>query len=215
MDQPTSQVAKTKRSDESSVRATRVFRYSPSAVVTPANILTILRLVASVPFLFWLYYEQSGWMVGSAFIVLAMSDVVDGIIARRNGPTTFGAFFDPLADKVLAIGAFLVYGIRGDYIWIPIIIMAFREIAVSGARSILSRYKISLPARQLGKLKTFLQLSAVGIPMLPPFAQYHSFHLGLLWSACALSVISGIDLFVHAQREVQAKDIHIGDPFPS
>lgn len=193
----------------------RVFRYSSSAVLTPANILTIIRLVVSVPFLIWLYYEQSGWLVWSAFFVLSMSDVVDGIIARRNGPTSFGAFFDPLADKVLAIGAFIVFGLLDVLIWLPIIIMASREIAVSGARSVLSRYKISLPARKLGKLKTFLQLSAVGVPMLPPLVDFHTFHLWLLWSACALSVISGIDLFVNAQREVQAKDIHIGDPFPA
>ena len=200
--------------DNSSIAPAR-FRYSSTAVMTPANVLTLVRLVASVPFLVWMYYEQSGWLVWTAFFILSMSDVVDGVIARRIGPTTFGAFFDPFADKVLAIGAFVVYGIRGDYIWIPIIIMAIREVAVSGARSVLSRYRISLPARSLGKAKTFLQLCAVGAPMFPPLHNLHTFHLGILWAACALSVISGIDLFLHAQREVQEKNIHLGDPFPA
>lgn len=188
------------------------FRYSTSAVLTPANFLTILRLFVSVPFLFWLYENPSGWFVWGAFCILALSDIVDGIIARKNGPTTFGAFFDPLADKVLAIGGFLVFALLGYYLWIPLAIMAFREIAVSLARSVLSRYKISLPARKLGKAKTFVQLSAVGLPMIPPMYEFRTFNLGILWFACALSIISGIDLLLHAQREVHDKNIHLGDP---
>ena len=191
------------------------FRYSTSTVLTPANFLTILRLFVSVPFLFWLYENPSGWFVWGAFCILALSDIVDGIIARKNGPTTFGAFFDPLADKVLAIGGFLVFALLGYYLWIPLAIMAFREIAVSLARSVLSRYKISLPARKLGKAKTFVQLSAVGLPMIPPMYEFRTFNLGILWFACALSIISGIDLLLHAQREVHDKNIHLGDPFPS
>ena len=190
-------------------------RYSPSAVLTPANLLTILRLVVSIPFLLWLYNNPSGWVVWGAFALLAASDIVDGIIARKNGPTTFGAFFDPLADKVLAIGGFLVFALLGYYPWIPLIIMAFREIAVSLARFVLAKYKISLPARKLGKIKTFVQLSAVGLPMLPPFYEFRTFNIGVLWFACALSIISGIDLLLHAQREVHDKNIHLGDPFPS
>lgn len=191
------------------------YRYSSSALMTPANILTIVRLVASIPFLIWLYYDQSGWLIWLAFFILSISDVVDGIIARRNGPTTFGAFFDPLADKVLAIGSFFVFGMQGIYMWLPILIMAFREVAVSLARSVLSKYKISLPARKLGKAKTFAQLCAVGFPMFPPFVNFNTFNDTVLWVACALSVLSGIDLLVHAQREVHDKNIHLGDPFPT
>lgn len=193
----------------------RQYKYSSSAVLTPANVLTFMRLIVSIPLLVWMYYEHSGWLVWLAFTVVAMSDVVDGALARRIGVTTSGAFLDPLADKVLAMGAFVVYGMRGYYLWIPIIIMLVREVAVSLARSVLSRYKISLPARKLGKAKTFAQLCAVGFPLFPPIEQFHDFHNVILWLACVLSVVSGIDLFVHAQREVQERDIHIGDPFPT
>ncbi|MFN8015611.1 MAG: CDP-diacylglycerol--glycerol-3-phosphate 3-phosphatidyltransferase [Acidimicrobiia bacterium] len=185
------------------------FKYSKSALVTPANILTVSRLVVSIPFLIWLYFENSGWLIWFVFFLLSISDLVDGVIARKNGPTTFGAFFDPLADKVLAIGGFVVYGLRGYYIWLPIIIMAFREVLVSVSRSVLSKYKISLPARSLGKVKTFLQLCAVGFPMFPPIEDFKTFHNYTLWAACILSVVSGIDLLVHAQKEVQEKNIHI------
>lgn len=195
--------------------STKKYRYKSSDFKTPANFLTLFRLVASIPFLFWMYKVEHGWIIWSVYFILCLSDYVDGIIARRAGPTTSGAFLDPLADKVLAIGGFLVLGLKGYYSWIPIIIMAIREVSVSAARSILARYRISLPARKLGKAKTLIQLIAVGLPIWPPLADYKGFNDAFLWFACALSVISGIDLFIHAQKEVQDKNIHIGDPFPS
>lgn len=197
------------------ISARRTLLEISATVFNPANALSIARLVASVPLLVWMYYQHSGWLIWAVFFTISMSDLIDGYIARRIGPTAFGAFFDPLADKVLAIGGFAVYGLRNYYLWAPILIMAFREVAVSVARSILARYKISLPARKLGKMKTFTQLCAVGFPLFPPIESLHTMHNIVLWCACALSVISGIDLFVNAQREVQDKNIHIGDPFPT
>jgi CDP-diacylglycerol--glycerol-3-phosphate 3-phosphatidyltransferase len=190
------------------------FKYPATAVMTPANILTFIRLALSIPFLVWMYYAESGWFLWGAFTILALSDVVDGIWARRAGPTTSGAFLDPLADKILAMGGFIVLGLNDYYLWLPIIIMAAREVAVSVARSVLARYRISLPARKLGKAKTFVQLLAVGFPIWPPTADLFGFNDAFLWFAAGLSVVSGIDLFVHAQREVQEKNIHLGDPFP-
>lgn len=194
---------------ENSDKEPRVFKYSPSDKMTPANMLTLVRLALSFPFLVWMYSQESGWLLWSAFALLALSDVIDGIWARRAGPTTSGAFLDPLADKILAMGGFIVLGLNGYYIWLPIIIMAAREISVSIARSVLARYKISLPARKLGKAKTLVQLLAVGFPIWPPLAEYNGFNEAFLWFAAALSVISGIDLFVNAKREVQEKQTEL------
>lgn len=179
------------------------FKYSSTAIVTPANVLTFARLLLSLPFLFWLYKDQSGWLLWLAFFILSTSDIVDGHIARKNGPTTSGAFLDPLADKILALGCFLVLGFRGYYAWLPIIIMGVREVSVSVARSLLSKAKISLPARKLGKLKTLVQLLAVGLVMFPPSEDLAGLHSTLLWAATILSVVSGIDLFVNASRAVE------------
>lgn len=162
-----------------------------------------------------MYYSDASWILWAAFFLVSASDYIDGVIARKAGPTTFGAFFDPLADKVLALGGFIVFGMKGYYPWLPIVIMGLREIGVSGARSILAKYKISLPARKLGKAKTFIQLLAVGFPIFPPTADLRTFNICILWIACLLSVVSGIDLFLNAQKEVQEKNIHIGDPFPT
>lgn len=185
------------------ILAKDMFKYSSSAIVTPANILTFARLVLTLPFLFWLYKTQSGWLLWLAFFVLSASDIVDGHIARKNGPTTSGAFLDPLADKILALGCFVVLAWRGYYAWLPIIIMGVREVSVSIARSLLSKANISLPARKLGKLKTLVQLLAVGLVMFPPSDDLPNFHGFLLWTATVLSVISGIDLFVNASRAVE------------
>ncbi len=200
-------------SDDSKVKQ-KIFKYKSSDRLTPANILTFFRMALSIPFLIWMYYVESGWLIWAAFFLIAGSDYIDGIMARKDGPTTSGAFLDPLADKILAMGGFLVLGLRGYYLWIPIIVMAIRELLVSLSRTILARYKISLPSRKLGKAKTFVQLCAVGFPLFPPLAPYYDFHVGVLWLACALSVISGIDLWINAKREVQEADIHLGDPFP-
>jgi CDP-diacylglycerol--glycerol-3-phosphate 3-phosphatidyltransferase len=179
------------------------FKYSSSAILTPANVLTVARLLLSIPFLFWLYYQETGWWLFVSFQILALSDIVDGNIARKNGPTTSGAFLDPLADKVLAIGCFVVLGFRDYYSWIPIFIMGGRELSVSVARTILAKYKISLPARKLGKAKTLMQMLAIGLVIFPPVDDLKNLHSFLLWAACALSIVSGIDLFINAQRAVE------------
>jgi CDP-diacylglycerol--glycerol-3-phosphate 3-phosphatidyltransferase len=184
------------------------FKYSSSAILTPANVLTFARLVLSIPFLFWLYYQETGWALFIVFQILAWSDYIDGIFARKNGPTTSGAFFDPLADKILTIGCFVVLGFRDYYSWLPILIMGGREFSVSVARTILSKYKISLPARKLGKAKTLMQMLAIGLVIFPPVDHLKDMHNVFLWSACVLSVISGVDLFINAQKAVEENKCH-------
>ena len=132
-----------------------------------------------------MFEQQTGWLLFASFFILSASDYIDGIIARKNGPTTSGAFLDPLADKILAIGAFFVLAMGGFYIWLPIIIMAVREI-----------------------VKTLIQMLAVGLVIFPPLKDFDQFHGIMLWVACVLSVISGIDLFINAQKAVEENKSH-------
>ncbi|MSZ15357.1 MAG: CDP-diacylglycerol--glycerol-3-phosphate 3-phosphatidyltransferase, partial [Actinobacteria bacterium] len=79
--------------------------YGPSAIATPANYVTMLRILVS-PLLFAMISDNpSGWLVWALWTALALTDGVDGWIARRHGTTRSGAFLDPLADKVLVLGA--------------------------------------------------------------------------------------------------------------
>jgi len=80
--------------------STRVEQYR-TAVLTTANQLTILRIVFVPVFIILLAYREIGWALGT-FVLAGITDVLDGIIARRLGQkTSIGAVLDPLADKLL------------------------------------------------------------------------------------------------------------------
>src|ERR1051326_6776094 len=85
----------------------RVEQYRP-AVLTTANQLTMLRIVFVPVFIILLVYRHIGWALG-IFIAAGVTDVLDGIIARRfRQKTSIGAVLDPLADKLLMIASILI-----------------------------------------------------------------------------------------------------------
>ena len=97
----------------------------------------------------------------------AVTDGVDGYLARRHGTTRSGAFLDPLADKVLVLGAMVALVAKGVFWWLPVALIAVREVGISAYRSLLGRRGISVPARGLAKVKTVVQEVAVGFALLP------------------------------------------------
>lgn len=175
-------------------------RFGPGAIRTPANVITIARLVLAVPTLFLIVDRGSSWLTVALWFVLSVTDGLDGWLARRDGTTRAGAFLDPLADKFLAVGGFTALAIRGDTSWIPVLIIAGREVAISLYRSYEGRRGVSLPARQLGKWKTFIQMCAIGFVLLPFTADAHTLQNVVIWSAVALTVVSAVDIVVAARR---------------
>lgn len=180
-----------------STRRERIHRFGQSAIATPANAMTIARLVLAVPVLVLVYRQGSNWLTLGGWFLLSITDGLDGWIARRDGTTRSGAFLDPLADKILVLGGFAVLAARHELPWIAFWIVAVREVAVSIYRSAAARRGVSLPARRLGKAKTFFQLSAVGIVLLPWTANVLWLHAVILWVAVALTVVSGLDIVWH------------------
>src|SRR5712692_10736295 len=86
---------------------TRVEQYK-SAVLTTANQLTILRIIFVPVFIILLAYHEIGWAL-STFVAAGITDVLDGIIARRFGQkTSIGAALDPLADKLMMTSSILI-----------------------------------------------------------------------------------------------------------
>ena len=74
--------------------------FGPSAILTPANVITIARLLVA-PVAFWMIIQQeSSWPLWVLWALLTTTDSLDGYLARRQGTTRSGAFLDPLADKV-------------------------------------------------------------------------------------------------------------------
>ncbi len=176
--------------------------FGPSALLTPANALTMARLVAS-PVLVGLVVAtgHASWVLAVLWLLCTGSDGVDGWIARRMGATRSGAFLDPLADKFLVLGVLAALAGIGVFSWLPVVLIAIREVAMSTYRSLAARRGISIPARVTAKLKTLMQDVAVGLALLPPVGLHH---LGvvrvLLWVAVALTLYTGIEYAVDGRR---------------
>ncbi len=110
-------------------------------------------------------YKWSAALGAFLFLVIALTDMLDGKIARKyNLITDFGKFLDPLADKFLVIGAYLALIYRTDGIHelllvILTIVTIFREFAVSSMRLIMNtKEKVVIPANIYGKVKTVMQM---------------------------------------------------------
>jgi CDP-diacylglycerol--glycerol-3-phosphate 3-phosphatidyltransferase len=176
-------------------------RFGETAIKTPANAVTLIRLLFAIPVLVWILDESSAtWGTFAGWMVLWVTDGLDGWMARRDGTTRSGAFLDPLADKILVLGGFIALGARGDFAWAAVIIVGVRELGVSVWRAVASRRGVSLPARPLGKWKVNVQFFAVAVVLFPPTADADWLRDGVLWIAVAMTVISAVDLIVYAYR---------------
>ncbi|MCB0987811.1 MAG: CDP-diacylglycerol--glycerol-3-phosphate 3-phosphatidyltransferase [Acidimicrobiales bacterium] len=166
-------------------------RYGPGALLTPANVITVLRLVLSPLLLVMIVEDPSSWAAFGFWTILAFSDGIDGYLARRHGTTRSGAFLDPLADKVLVLGAMFAL-VAADRFWVvPVAIIAVREVAISVFRTQLGRQGLAVPARTLGKIKTVVQESAVALALLPITADAELAATMVLWVAVGLTILSG------------------------
>jgi CDP-diacylglycerol---glycerol-3-phosphate 3-phosphatidyltransferase len=128
--------------------------------MTPPNAITLARMLV-VPVVVWLiladFANHERW-AAVAYGIAASTDSLDGYLARRSGWTSIGGvFLDPLADKLLVMGALiaLVEEARVSA-WVVLIIVA-REFAVTGLRLVAAGGSSVISASQLGKLKTFSQ----------------------------------------------------------
>jgi CDP-diacylglycerol--glycerol-3-phosphate 3-phosphatidyltransferase len=179
--------------------------YGPSALLTPANAITLARLAMTPVLLSSIIETGDAWSTLAFWILLAGSDGLDGWLARKQGTTRSGAFLDPLADKLLVLGAMVCLVTSEVLWWVPVAVIAFREVSLTAYRSYLGRRGISLPARWSAKLKTVVQEVAVGFALLPVAADHAPWIAEwLLWLALALTAISGIQYLVDARRHVVA-----------
>jgi len=178
------------------------------------NFFTLLRIFF-VPLLvaalvedgFWL---SRPWIVGKEFIGLsiflaaAVTDILDGYLARRwQQVTTVGTLLDPIADKLL-ISAALVSLVQIHRVpaWMAIMIIG-REFAVSGLRSIAASEGYTIKASELGKTKTVLQVVAISVVMLGiHFPVFEQWGMWSLWAVVLAAMISAVDYFLKFWRKV-------------
>jgi CDP-diacylglycerol--glycerol-3-phosphate 3-phosphatidyltransferase len=137
--------------------------------------------------------------------ILALSDGIDGWLARKQGTTRSGAFLDPLADKVVVLGALFALVAKGIVWWLPVAIIALREVAMSVYRSVAGRHGISIPARNSAKVKTLLQDVAIGLCLAPPLASHHTVLSTAIWVATAMTVFTGGQYYLDGRRAARAR----------
>lgn len=147
--------------------STRVEQYR-SAVLNTANQLTILRIVFVPVFIILLAYREIGWALGT-FVAAGITDVLDGVIARRFGQkTSIGAVLDPLADKLLMTTSILILSLPQMEFhntiprWLMIIII-FRDLfmlLISLIIVLMVGWRVFTPS-PYGKASTVLQVLTV------------------------------------------------------
>jgi len=186
-----------------SLSPSRTRRFDQTALATPANFLTVGRMLVGVPTLLLMSDRGASWLTVALWFIITSTDSLDGFLARRDGATRSGAFLDPVADKTLVLGAFAVLAERGDIAWWPVIVIAARELFVSVYRMLAGRRGISLPARSLGKYKAFFQYLAIGAVLLPWTADDIGLQEAVLYVVVAFTVVSAADIVRHGWRDWQ------------
>ncbi len=144
------------------------------------------------------------WVALAIFLVAAITDLLDGWVARSYGEQSkLGQMLDPIADKLLVGGSLFMLAaddtIRGWSLWAALIILC-REILVSGLREFLAELRVSVPVSRLAKWKTMMQLVAVGFLLAGPagdkmFPGITMTGITLLWISALLTLYTGFDYF--------------------
>lgn len=163
-------------------------------MVTLANAITIGRILA-IPIFILLLYANKNTLAATTFIIISLTDALDGWVARKQKTTTrAGAIIDPLADKLLVSAALVFLIGKGIDAWMAYIIIA-REFLVTALRLLSEKV---IQASWMGKTKTLAQIIAVTMVMLQ---MQYSWHAMLI--ATIITIISGIDYFWKARNELK------------
>ena len=164
-----------------------------------------------------LYFLQEKFMFGTnfltvgnfilliLFIICALSDFLDGYIARKNNiVTNFGKFADPLADKILVLALFVILLEQNNALkgWMVTLIFA-REFIVTGFRVIAASKNINIAAGWLGKIKTNLQFFSVIILLLFGFMNNSIIQILIqvvLYAVILMTIISGTEYIIKNKK---------------
>lgn len=126
------------------------------------------------------------------FLLASVTDFFDGFIARRYGAQSrFGEVFDPLADKMLVLGAFIALLVSGLASPWAVFLIFSREFFITGLRAVVATHHVNISADLLGKIKSVAQYWAIGCLILQVLP--HFWNQLFLWLAVLLTIISGIN----------------------
>jgi CDP-diacylglycerol--glycerol-3-phosphate 3-phosphatidyltransferase/cardiolipin synthase len=145
----------------------------PVPLINVPTLLTLSR-IALVPFIVALYMQDSlAARVGAAalFVFAGITDFLDGWLARRlNQVTRFGAFLDPVADKLMVAAVLIVIAGQHGSLWmtVPAVLIILREMAVSALREWMAElgHRAAVAVAFSGKVKTVVQIIALTVLLL-------------------------------------------------
>ena len=168
--------------------------------MTLANALTAARALLVIPVI-GLIATGDASLALLIFVIAAATDALDGPLARHRGTVTaFGAAMDPLADKILVVGALAALAVRGIApAWAVVVILARELVAIE----VRARAPRAMSAGPDGKAKAVLQVAAVALLLATgawPGAGLATAANALLLAATALTVLSGVRLVLRAKQ---------------
>jgi cardiolipin synthase len=176
--------------------------------LTPANQLTLLRMLLIPVLALLVIYEQMGWAL-VVFVVAAITDALDGVLARRSGQkTTLGAWLDPMADKLLIATLFIVLTLPLPHlvqripIWLTVLVLS-RDVGIVATVAIVNLAvgrRTFIPSI-FGKAATATFLATGVVTLWTNFLGKATIWVpAFAWLSVALTVISALHYATHASR---------------
>jgi CDP-diacylglycerol--glycerol-3-phosphate 3-phosphatidyltransferase len=170
-----------------------------------ANQVTLARLVP-MPVLSWLIYrgaehsykDQYMWWALIAGTLIGCTDWVDGLLARKYGPTVLGGLLDPVADKIFNAFVYTPF-VDGPFPLLPwwsVALMFQREFFVTALRSAYEQRNLTLKTSYLAKVKTWTQMQGIGVILLFPLVDNQSFLTWLLIAGLVSPLIAMLGLWI-------------------
>jgi len=180
--------------------------------LTPANQLTLLRMLLIPAFVILVVYGHLGWAL-VVFATAGVTDALDGLIARWSGQkTSLGAWLDPMADKLLLVTTFVVLTIPGlDLanrlpVWLTVCIIS-RDVVIVATVAIVN---LAIGPRTFrpsiyGKIATATYIVTAVAAMLFNYLGYHSIVVDVgIWASLAITLVSAFHYIWHARRIIDA-----------
>src|SRR5438093_3114838 len=182
-----------------------------TTALTPANQLTLLRMLLIPAFVILVVYGPLGWAL-LVFATAGVTDGLDGLIARRSGrKTSLGAWLDPMADKLLLVTTFIVLTLPGLGlanrlpIWLTVLIIS-RDVVIVLFVAIIS---LATGPRMFqptifGKAATATYIVTAVVAMLFNYLGYHSLVVDMaIWASLTITLVSGLHYIWHAARIIE------------
>lgn len=181
-------------------------------VLTPANQMTLLRMLLIPAFVILVVYGYLGWAL-IVFATAGLTDALDGEIARRSGQkSTLGAWLDPMADKLLALSTFIVLTVPGLGlanplpIWLTVMIIS-RDVVIVLTVAIVN---LAIGPRTFrpsvfGKIATATYMMTAVVAMYFNYRGYPSRFVDLfVYASLAITLVSSLHYIRHAARIINA-----------